>query len=456
MQVLKRTEHTTDYNLGGKNRRRKIGKFINFKNHLGEFAETSPAVGNQPTEPPAWQGSYDFAKASLNAPMQFFARDAMDAGNRAMVGFRKSDEPSVWVNYKAYNIDNAVDVTEIDNQTVQWTNLWTDTNYRVTHYGHGMKTDFVLTGENHPASFTETVKLGAQMTLQDNGDNTISVMKNGEEVFKLPAPFGYVETDELQEPVIRVTMAIGEKVNGLDTIVITPNADDLASVGYAENIVIDPTTTIDDSSIDDNYIKKDLGSNNYGAATGLGIRYAGASIIWKTLIRFDESLIPAGTITDLTMNYTINFVGTAGSPSVYRVADANYNWVEGTANNTSQAGSSCWDYLAYDASTPTSWAGSAGLETSGTDYIADASPPTIDGTSTGAKSTSFGATGASWCEYWRDNANTNGGMLIDPNDGPNVYIAFRATEYATVDDRPSFDIDYGEATADGIMVGINF
>lgn len=444
MELLNRSQHHTTYRVVGKTKLRHIENWSNWQNHLGVWGATSLNVASQVAEPPAWSGAYDFDRASQNAPIQFFARDAMDAGNRAMVGFRKSDSPSCWMNIKAHNIDNAVDVTDIDSRTVQWTGLWTDTNYRVKHFNHKIKVDFVLTGENHPASFTETIKLGSGMSLQDNGNNTISVMKSGEEIFKMPAPYGYVETDENQESVIDVTMVVGAKINGLDSIVITPNADDLISVGYANNIVIDPSATISGTTdIEDNELVSGSGDNNKGTATRVGAR----SSFYRTIVRVKPSALPAGTYSQFDWNVNMEVGGVGGIVwLINRIEEANADWVEGTQSNGVQSGSSCWNDHTYQDIQE--WAGSAGLGTSGTDYeVAGGITPTI---APGAQTFNLPT---QWATDWSNGDWADTGFLIrNITDGGNNH-RISSVEGSNPH---TFDITYSEGGDDTNFFGCNF
>ena len=453
MQVLKRTKNYTDFQKTPELKMRRLQNDINYEDHLGNWFETAPQIASQAQEPPEWVGSYDFDRASLNAPLQFFARDAQDAGNRAMVGFRLAKDPSQWVNFKAHNIDNAVDVTDIDDLTVEWQGLWTDTNYRVKHIKRGVKTDFVLTGENHPASFTETVQMGAGMTLRDNGNNTISIMKGDEEVMLLPAPFGYVETDLVQEPVISVTMTVGAKINGRDSIVITPNADDLASVGYAENIVIDPTTTISvgtpDVEIEDVWLDNTNANLNYGASTILAMGVWTSTRDYRQLIRIgDQSDIPLGTLTECRFyfyRYSSSQSSIAGDLSFYSVKDNN-DWVVGTSNGSpSENGACCWNYAKYNTQ---SWDGSAGCDTSGTDYDATAIATYSYSAYTVGADTLITITFDTTTPFsdWRDSNRTNNGFMIREDDEATdgKVVVARSTAYGS--NEPYFEIDYTPTT----------
>lgn len=463
MQVINRSQHFTDLipDITKPHKRKRLVKnWCNFKDHLNNWSESIPALATQNAAPPEFSGVYDFDRASLNAPMQFFARDAMDAGNRAMVGIRLSDSPSKWLNIKADNIDNAVDVTEINNKTVQWTGLWTDTNYRVQHINNKIKVDFVLTGENHPTSFQETIKLAPSLSLVDNGDNSLSVMDGEEEVFKMPAPYGYAESDVLLENPIRVTMTKGAKKGVFETIIVTPNAEDLANIGYAENIIIDPTATISGSTdIEDNLLYSVNPGHNFGAYASPGFQpgIITASAKRRIIMRVASSAIPDGNISEVRFILQRRPYAPANRTDTlyaYQISSANTDWVEGTVIGASQIGSSCW--LDHTFDNIQEWAGSVGLGTSGTDYNATAigsqfyalypSGPIIDFTVTFSNTQIW--------EDWRDGVTTNAGIFWRTGE-----VVHNNLMWGDMADGPFplyFEIDYAEATSVTIQKSLTY
>ena len=108
--------------------------------------------------------------------------------------------------------------------------------------------------------------------------------------------------------------------------------------------------------------------NNYGAKN---VMETYTRNIRKVLMRFNLLSIPASaTCTSATLSLTVGGTHYANRTfALFEIASANGNWVEGTANGSAETGSPCWNYKAYDVSTPTSWAGSAGMSTANTDYV---------------------------------------------------------------------------------------
>ena len=65
------------------------------------------------------------------------------------------------------------------------------------------------------------------------------------------------------------------------------------------------------------------------------------------------------SIDSITVRFTVfRLGGTASSTwNLNLLQPANAGWTEGTNNGSPQVGSPSWNYLSYDPSTPTDWAG---------------------------------------------------------------------------------------------------
>jgi hypothetical protein len=163
------------------------------------------------------------------------------------------------------------------------------------------------------------------------------------------------------------------------------------------------------------------------------------------LIRVLLTNIPAtAIITSASLFlYDLNNSGRSASSlvQVYKVADANGDWVVGTVNNTEQSGSSCWDYKAYDAATPTAWAGSEGCSTAGTDYVNTLlASATVADENTGYEEIPFNADGLAVLQSWFGDATNNGLLLKTQNENNDVF-AFTSSE-GTDTNRPYLSITY--------------
>ena len=206
----------------------------------------------------------------------------------------------------------------------------------------------------------------------------------------------------------------------------------------------------------DTYIQKETdghsaNDSNYGAAPTLRTRYITTNYVKKILFRFDLSTIPTtATIVSATLKLYSSGATQAQTYTVYKITDANGDWVEGTGNDSKINGAPCWNYKAYHTSTPTSWAGSAGLSTAGTDYVntvlATASLGAISDTNEIA--ISFGADGLAVLQSWFGDASNNGLLLI--TSGTDEY--YHSGEATNESYRPVLAITY---TAAGAFIPIN-
>jgi hypothetical protein len=109
---------------------------------------------------------------------------------------------------------------------------------------------------------------------------------------------------------------------------------------------------------------------NYGAFRTFLV--AGDTKPRRALLQFDLSSL-VGNYTSIdraTLYLTINSFTGSGTVSVYRIAEENAGWVEGTSASdgalaTPNPGESTWNYLAYDATNPVAWSDGAGLAAPG-------------------------------------------------------------------------------------------
>jgi len=181
---------------------------------------------------------------------------------------------------------------------------------------------------------------------------------------------------------------------------------------------------------------------NYGAKTNMYIS-DGLNGIAVSLLKFDLSGIPA-EITAANLVLYIGGLGTTISTiSVYRILAANAEWIEGSKTGSS-AGSTepSWNQRTglY------SWAGSAGMSTSGTDYSATALG-VLDSVSFGElpKYVTIPLTTAE-IEKMRDGTYTNGGIVLRSahSSEENIILAM-SKEYATSAYRPVLQVTYTAA-----------
>lgn len=204
------------------------------------------------------------------------------------------------------------------------------------------------------------------------------------------------------------------------------------------------------------------------SGSNAGRNYGGSNSIWignsagaerKTLLRFDLSSLmgQAASIDSVTLTMFQIAEGASNNGAevdvnLYQIQSANGGWVEGTGSGSAQAGSSSWN---YKANATVSWAGSAGLSTSGTDYVASA----IDGTKTIIAKTGSGGTytwnlPVSLIQSWIDGENT--GLLFAATDfgslEDNDFFRFASSLYTTSNLRPMLTVNYTPIPEPGMVV----
>lgn len=183
---------------------------------------------------------------------------------------------------------------------------------------------------------------------------------------------------------------------------------------------------------------------NVDMRAGLSI---GHSIQQRAILKFDLSSVPAGTtIQSASLTLAVSHANIPSSGwvdyqvDVYQIADADAAWQQGTAVFANQNGSACWNYLAYDPTTPTPWAGGAGL-VSGTDYVAAPvyTTPFLASDSGGLKTYTLPA---SLVQHWL--TNPNAGLLITATEtvSNDDQMVMQSSESGTISDRPLLTIKY--------------
>lgn len=132
----------------------------------------------------------------------------------------------------------------------------------------------------------------------------------------------------------------------------------------------------------------------------------------KALIRFDLSAFSGYTVQgDATFTlYQRNPFGAQTDMSLYQISAANAGWIQGNGGNPADPGEAAWNFKIQGAP-QTAWAGSAGLSTSGTDYLATALNtftyvPGVNGTAVNI------TIAAAVLQGWIDNPSSNAGMLL--------------------------------------------
>lgn len=169
----------------------------------------------------------------------------------------------------------------------------------------------------------------------------------------------------------------------------------------------------------------------------------------RIIQRYDLSVIPSG-VTILTAEIVmeaITITGSGDTVQLYRIRVANNDWVEGTATDATQVGSSCWNDYAYQ--NITEWAGLPGLTSNTVDYINTKLIPDQAISTTGTKTFTFNTDGllaiiASLPE------NDIELLFLNTTTTSSNFITFASSENATNANRPYLRITH-TAPVDGVM-----
>jgi hypothetical protein len=192
------------------------------------------------------------------------------------------------------------------------------------------------------------------------------------------------------------------------------------------------------------------------------------------LLKFDvSSLAGQGTIQSATLRlYQRNQGGFGGDFTfpfnVYQVSDANAGWQQGgSAYAAALPGEVCWDYLSYDATTPTEWAGAGpytnaepthgnrGVSVAGTDF--DATALAIENYSQDTTGVSNGHEFSinipvSTINHWISGPNAGMMIMADVAQAGSGYASFFSSDEATIALRPALDITFVPEPATGAML----
>jgi hypothetical protein len=226
------------------------------------------------------------------------------------------------------------------------------------------------------------------------------------------------------------------------------------TTGAAFPVTVDPTFTDgyggDTTTACDDGMIGAAGANNCGIGISLHIQET-RKILQRYILAGISSSATCNSATLYNYKWTDDANQTA---TVYHIADANGDWIEGTKSFTQAgAGEPCWNAKAANGSggVTTAWAGSAGLSTATTDYNA-----------TALGSFSLAATDIQGREYtttltasvvqgWFGDA-TNNGILIAGTGAANIQLCSSDSE--TTGYRPKLVVDY-TAGASSIVASLS-
>jgi hypothetical protein len=413
------TEHMSDYRidpLHSRVRARKLGTWLNYRrSDSGLFQPVNRLARSISGVPYDWRGQYDFNEAVIEAPLQTFFGDATDPSNRCMWGMRLSSNPNAWVQFKAVGVTTRPTVRETDT-LVSWRDTWSSTDLFVHHFGHGIRKRIRMRDASAPRAFRFSVKHDDANTFEIV-DQSYWILRDagGNELLR-SKPIWAVDSTDMGDPAdskaLRARMAQVDVWGSrrLPVIELSIQPDDFAGAVFP--IILDPDTTLTGSTLLDSWMRSDQANQNHGANTSLF--YQDSSNHRKPILRPDASgSVPSGTITDVTLDLTPAETKSAITASIYTILNSgNADWPEGTGTGQNNDGESCWNRYSYN-DPDTTWAGSVGLGTAGTDYDSTDGVAITGSFSNGVTKTYTLV--ASWATAWRDTNNT--GIVIFGSTG---------------------------------------
>ena len=181
---------------------------------------------------------------------------------------------------------------------------------------------------------------------------------------------------------------------------------------------------------------------NYGSYNYIVIGYYNQWGKRRYLARITNSL-PVGSILGFRFKMYRSVRGESVDPgtlNVFALSDAN-TWVEGNSSGIAEVGAVTYIYAKYNTQL---WAGSSFASTSGLDYHADASPPTLDYSSftTGSPYWVTLDLKSEWVTNWRDNIWINNGIIIRSTIETNTTNIFFGQATEQTSNQCYFEIDY--------------
>lgn len=433
-----RGQHWTDAphpSLAGQ-RKRSIRNWSNFKTPGQEFKPANPGAGTAQGAPPYWAGAFDFSLQSLDGALQVFARDAMDVGNRAMVGVRSSKDPGCWINFKALNV-NPVDAVITNNgKTITYPGLWPGCDLVYTVGAHKLKEVVRIWDKSiAPEYFEWTIKAAPGCPVDIAGDVLRLRDGDGVSVIHTAAPWG--EDSATTAPTvsgkqhIACTFTQQDDYQGNVVGRLTPSPEGMAAaVGAVE---LDPTTEISGpTDIDDAFCASGGDqTKNYGGHANVIVRGGTRN----GFIRVATGAIPvAATYTDFTMTGYANIV--SNTNPVSRQVNAANVWYEGVSSGSVEVDAISW----YGPQTVTLfWADLPGGDGAG-DVTGAASPawnPTVSGVLTAPLT-------ASWVDSWINGGAFNNGFRMRTDAGRSM--TWDSADHPSPTQAITLDISYAAAS----------
>ena len=373
--------HDTDAE-GPRSRKRSISNWRHHKNEFGLWVPSDVTARAVTTLPVNWP--MPWAPSAIVGGSAKTAVSGTDVGGWVTKVAHRSD---LWMSIEPANRLPNVSPSR-SGRTFTWSNVYPEggtlrmqvhkSGYRKVIAYPGMPTTLPMIDVGVPPG----------CTLTSNGRQLFCLSPEGEEYLHTKPAMGWWgantigaitdSQDQTGKGVGRLSLVlVGTATrDGIEyqRFRLTPMGSEWAAATGA--VRFDPSTDLSgDTDTDMTHIIVGYADNNYGGDTAQNTWNAAfASGQRSVLLRADAASYPTGTYTDCNWSLYWRATGDAnagdGNLKVYRIADANAAWEEGTDNHFPREGMVCYNYLAYHATTPTDWDGGGPGLISGTDYDA--------------------------------------------------------------------------------------
>lgn len=449
MRGPRHRHHFSEVPIDGDRRRRTISNWQNFHEPGGPWERSNPNPAPAEGVPNGWIGDFTFSHFSRRGALQ--SALGVDGAGRPHVRVRRADNRAAWAEFVWRGGKPTTLEEQLARRRLVFHGFAPQTAIAYVTGRHRLDKVMRFAAPGHPTSSQFAMRRAPGITHKLVGQSIILHDDRGIEVLRTSPPCAWdssiiAPTIDGKQSIRVVIAEIGITPQRDPIFELTLDPNDLAGAVYP--VYLDPTIIISGTAdIEDNYIAT-INTNTNRNFGGSGFMFVGrrtSTILYRDLIRFDETQIPAGTITALRLKIwqrSFFLSLNAQTVKVYRVAAGN-DWVEGTATGTAQTGSSCWKDKQYNIST---WLGgvNSGCGVAGTDYDADASPPSQVATMpyTSGPDIEHSVTLPSvWATDWRDGVHDNEGiLLLGAETTDSTVVQFPSTEDGT--SPPVFEIDF--------------
>lgn len=390
-------------------------------------------------------GGFAFQYKS-KGPVEIFGGALGDPDNTTLMGFRLSEAPAKYMLMRARGVNPVAWERLAGKKAIKWGNLWENTHLFYAARWGKLEKLIKINAAPHPSTFDFDVQVPESVEATIRRDGSILFKKNAHE-FLMHAGYAWDASEgnstgpehDYGKITCATSITRNEVLGGLRYLRVRLEVGVPADVVYP--VFIDPTSTILAADIQDNRLRDNDTTWNYGANI-LFSSGNGGGTLEAEVFRIDDGSLPPGRAQAFKLFLYRRAQAVQSQPgtvSFFKILAAN-DWVEGTANGAAQAGSSAYNWAKWATQ---AWAGSNPCATSGTDYEADATPPDHDFIAypVGADYLIEIALDPQWVADWVGGA-ANEGVVMHVLGGPGVGVFFGCRSTDSGVNPPYIEIDY--------------